>query len=158
MKLLVLGIGQSLRGDDVAGLETVRLWQEKYPKTAERVAVELSELPGLVLLDLLEGKDAAILVDAVRSPESAGKIIRLGSNELASFMTDARFAHGWGVAETLHLGRAIEPSLKNCRITLLGIVGKDFSMGAGLSPQVNKVLDEAAELIEWELQNYISEI
>ncbi len=35
MKIAVIGIGQSLRGDDAAGLEAVRQWQEKYPKTAK---------------------------------------------------------------------------------------------------------------------------
>jgi hypothetical protein len=50
MNILVLGIGQSLRGDDAAGLEAVCLWQQTHPLTAQKVQVEFTELPGLGLL------------------------------------------------------------------------------------------------------------
>lgn len=155
MKILVLGLGQSLRGDDAAGLEAVRLWQEKFPETAGRVRVELSELPGLALLDLLEGMDAAILVDAVQSSASTGTVICLGPDELASFTPDAGSAHGWGVAETLQLGRSLVPSLANCRVMLIGIAGGQFSMGAGLSPEVRTALEKVADVVEREIQNYL---
>ena len=103
----LIGIGQSLRGDDAAGLEAVRLWQAQYPQTAQKLQVELSELPGLALLDRLDGMEAAILVDAVQSRATPGTIQRLGPEELAAFSTDAQSAHGWGVAETLALGRSL---------------------------------------------------
>ena len=48
-RVAVIGIGQSLRGDDAAGLEAVRRWEEKFHETANRleIRVEASELPGL---------------------------------------------------------------------------------------------------------------
>ena len=153
--IAVIGVGQSLRGDDAAGLEAVRLWQEKYPQSAARVRVELSELPGLGLLELLDGMEAAILVDAVASDAIPGSLIRLGPDELASFTPDARSAHGWGVAETLQLGRSLDPERTQCRVTLLGIVGRDFTLGAGLSPEVQKALAGAAESIEQETLNLL---
>jgi hydrogenase maturation protease len=153
ISILVLGIGQSLRGDDDAGLEAVRLWQERYPETARRVQVELSELPGLSLLDRLVGMDAAILVDAVHSETApAGTVIRLSPDELASFTPDAGSAHGWGVAETLSIGRSLYPSLTSCRVTLIGIIGKDFDIGAGFSPEVQTALMRAEAMIEIEVQ------
>ncbi len=54
-----------LRGDDAAGLEAVKLWQAQFPQSAGRVKIDTIELPGLRLLDFLEGMDAAILVDAI---------------------------------------------------------------------------------------------
>lgn len=155
MNIFILGIGQSLRGDDAAGLEAVRLWREKFPETARRVRVELSELPGLAMLDLFDGVDAAILVDAVQSPASAGTVISLGLDELASFTPDAGSAHGWGLAETLQLGRSLYPSLAKCRVTLIGIAGGQFGMGAGLSSQVRAAMEKAADMIEREIQNYL---
>ncbi len=155
MNILVLGIGQSLRGDDAAGLEAVRLWQVQHPESAAQVNVELSELPGLALLDLLKGMDAAIIVDAVQSSASPGTILRLDPDELASFTPDAVSAHGWGVAESLQLGRSFVPSLVKCRVTLIGIAGKDFRMGAGLSPESRVALSEAVDMVEREIQNYL---
>jgi hydrogenase maturation protease len=155
MKIAVIGIGQSLRGDDAAGLEAVRLWQEQCPQTARRVQVEFSELPVLGLLDLLDGKDAGILVDAVHSEQVPGTLIRVGPEDLASFTPDAVSAHGWGVAETLQLGRSLYPSLVKCRITLIGIVGGQFDLGEGLSPGVRAALTAAVERIEKEVQNLL---
>ena len=153
--IAVIGVGQSLRGDDAAGLEAVRLWQKKYPQTAARLRVELSELPGLGLLDLLDGMEAAILVDAVQAEADFGRLILLGPDKLASFSPDARSAHGWGVAETLQLGRSLDPEGTQCRVTLLGIVGRDFTLGAGLSLEVQKALAGAAESIEKEVQDLL---
>jgi hydrogenase maturation protease len=155
MNIVVLGIGQSLRGDDAAGPQAVRLWREKYPQTANLpgVRVHTSELPGLGLLDLLAGADAALIVDAVRSGAPAGKLHRLASGDLAAFTPDAGSAHGWGVAETLRLGRSLSPALAACRITLLGIEAGQLEMGAGLSPEVEAALGVLVENIENEVRN-----
>src|SRR5512142_1104173 len=109
MKVTVIGIGQSMRGDDAAGLEAVRRWQLGYPATATRpgVQVQYAELPGLALLDMLEGFDAAVLVDALQSAAPAGTVHRLALDELDSFSNGAKSAHGWGVAETLQLGHQL---------------------------------------------------
>jgi hydrogenase maturation protease len=154
MNYLVLGIGQSLRGDDAAGLEAVRLWQQRFPGSAARVRVEIHELPGVGLLDMLEGVVAAVIVDAVKSKAPAGTLMRLGQEELASFEPGTGSAHGWGVAETLHLGYQLYPELANCQITLIGIVGGQFDMGEVLSPNVRKVLPKAAQLIENEVEKW----
>jgi len=155
MNILILGAGQSLRGDDAVGLETVRLWREQFPETARGVRVELSELPGLALLELLDGMDAAILVDAVHSSAPAGTLHRLGPDELASFTPGSGSAHGWGVAETLQLGRSLYPALANCRVTLLGIEAGQVEMGAGLSQAVRETLPDAARLLEQEVRSLL---
>jgi hydrogenase maturation protease len=155
MQILVLGLGQSLRGDDAAGLEAVRLWQVQYPQTALKVQTELTELPGLGLLDRLDGMQAAILVDALRAPEAPGTLYCLGPDELAAFSADTQSSHGWGVAETLLLGLSLLPGLVDCRISLIGIVGYQFDLGAGLSPAVQAALVQAAALIEKDVQDLL---
>ncbi|HEY5270111.1 MAG TPA: hydrogenase maturation protease [Anaerolineales bacterium] len=157
MNILILGIGQSLRGDDAAGLEAVRLWQELCPETAQRVRLEFAELPGLGLLDLLKGMDAAVLVDAVHAMSAAGTILHLSQDDLASFAPGSGSAHGWGVAETLALGRLLSPSLAECRITLIGIVGEKFDMGTGLSQGVREVLPAACSLLDQEIRSFLRE-
>lgn len=152
MNIVVIGIGQSLRGDDGAGLEAVRRWQEQFPATAQRVRVETAELPGLALLDLLSGATAALIVDAVQTDSApAGTVLRLDLEEAAAFAPGAGSAHGWGAAETLAIGRSLDPSLAACRIRLIGIVGRAFAPGAGLSREVRAALNEAAAAIEAEV-------
>jgi hydrogenase maturation protease len=152
MKILVLGIGQSLRGDDAVGLETIRLWQAQHPQSAALVMVELSEMPGVALLDSFVGMDAVVLVDAVRSSFPEGTVIRLGPDELAGFTPESASSHGWGVAETLHLGYSIYPWLQKCKITLFGIVGRDFGLGVTLTPDVRTAMLKVAGMVETEIQ------
>jgi hydrogenase maturation protease len=150
MNIVVVGIGQNLRGDDAAGIEAVRRWQAQYPDSISRpgLRVEISELPGLDLLNLLDGAQGAVIADAIQSSAPPGQLHLLGPDDLASFTPDATSAHGWGVAETLQLGRTLSPSLAKCRITLIGIEAGQMAMGAGLSPEVERALDQASDLIE----------
>jgi hydrogenase maturation protease len=157
VKIAVIGIGQSLRGDDAAGLEAVHQWQEKYSKTANRpeVRVAASELPGLALIDLLDDMDAAVIVDAVQSSAKPGTIHRIGPDELSAFTPDAQSAHGWGVAETLQLGRELYPTLKKLPIRLIGIEAEQVALGTGLSETVVQAMPALCRVIEDEVQTFL---
>lgn len=146
----IIGIGQSLRGDDAAGLAAVRLWQQKYQANNKRInlQVELAELPGIGLLNLLEGNSIAILVDAVHSNAKAGTIHLLSNDHLEAFSNGASSAHGWGVAETLSLGHKLISSSMPNKLILIGIEAGNLLLGESLSPEVESALAEAALLIE----------
>jgi hydrogenase maturation protease len=150
MRLTVIGIGQSLRGDDAAGVEAVRRWQATYPATACRkdVKVTLSELPGLALLDQLEGFDAAVIVDAVQSSAEPGVIHRLTPVDLEAFGAGSGSAHGWGIAETLKLDRQLNPERDSTQIRLIGIEARQMQMGHPLSPAVEKVMPQVCQAIQ----------
>jgi hydrogenase maturation protease len=155
--IAVVGIGQSLRGDDAAGLEAVRLWRVKFPETAGRpeIQIEASELPGLTLMDMLSDVDAAIFVDAVQSSARPGTIHRLGEAELASFMADSKSAHGWGVAETLRLRSQLTDAKINIRI--IGIEAEQMELGAGLSKAVENAIPVVCEALEEEVNNLLNQ-
>lgn len=146
----VIGIGQSLRGDDAAGLAAVRIWQDTYQVRVARpnVQVELAELPGIGLLGLLEGASVAILVDAVHSGAKAGTVFILTENQLEAFRDGAGSAHGWGVAETLSLRRKLMPSAIPGKLILIGIEAGQMNLGEALSPEVESALPKVALLIE----------
>jgi hydrogenase maturation protease len=146
----VIGIGQSLREDDAAGLKAVRLWQKKYLSTRKRlnIQVELAELPGIGLLDILEGVGTAILVDAVHSGAKPGTIHILFSDQLSAFQDGAGSAHGWGVAETIALGQKLMPATMPKKLIVVGIEAEKLSPGTSLSRGVKLALVEAARLIE----------
>ena len=151
----MVGIGQSLRGDDAAGLAAVRMWREKFPETASRpeVRVEASELPGLALINLIADFDVAILVDAVQSNAAPGTIHRIGEKDLSAFSSDAKSAHGWGVAETLTLSRQLNQKLPAIRI--IGIEAAQMVMGAGMSEAIKEAIPLACEAIEQEIKSLL---
>ena len=146
----VIGIGQSLRGDDAAGLSAVRLWVDTCPAQVShpRVNVELAELPGVGLLNLLEGARFAILVDAVQSGGIPGTIYQLNEGQLESFALGSASAHGWGVAETLSLGRQLAPASLPGELIVIGVETGQLDLGKTISPEVESCLPEVARLIE----------
>ncbi len=154
-KIAIIGIGQSMRGDDGAGMEAVRQWQEKFPETAGRpdVRIEASELPGLALLDMLHKVDIAVFVDAVQSAAQPGTIHRLDESELASFLAISKSAHGWGIAETIRMGRQLADI--NSIIRIIGIEAEQVEMGQGLSKSIQGAMPAICDVIEEELNSLL---
>jgi hydrogenase maturation protease len=147
---LILAIGQRMRGDDGAGLAAVTRWQSMFPARTENseVQVELLELPGLELLNYLEAAELVLIVDAVQSGAAPGSLHLLKEKDVARFGQGSDSAHGWGVAETLGLGRQLQPDKMPAWVEILGIEAGDVAMGDGLSPEVAGVMDQAALMIE----------
>ena len=153
MNTIVIGIGNPLRGDDGAGLEIVQSWQEKCPRSANQVKIEYFDEPGLSLLNHLNGMKTVILVDAFQSTEKTGTVMSFDANDLSGFINDDRLSHGWGVIETLRLGRTLNLLPATCWIRVLGIVGENFELGAGYSQGVKTSIEKAIVQLEMEVQN-----
>lgn len=149
MQIKILGIGQSLRGDDEVGLEIVRCWRETQGAdySDNTVKAETVESPGLSLLGLIAGLDAAILVDAVQSGAPPGTLHKLTQEDLLDFGEGTGSAHGWGAAETLSLGRQLSQEDLPERIFIIGVEAVQFELGEGLSPAVEASIPEAVEMI-----------
>lgn len=150
MDVVVIGIGQRMRGDDGAGLEALRLWQRVHVKTAGRseVRVGIVEAPSLELLSLLEGADAAILVDAVCSGAAAGTVHQVGMDKVASMRSACMSVHGWGVAEVLQMASTLDPASRQRQISIVGIEAASVEYGAGLSKAVQDALPAACAAIQ----------
>ncbi len=146
----VIGIGQTLRGDDAAGLKAAHLWYENYQAKLIRPGVKVVQayLPGIGLFGLMASSRVAILVDAVRSGAEPGTIQRINEDQLSAFGSGSHSGHGWGVAETLVMGRQLDLPEMPARLVLIGIEAGQLNLGETLSPQVQAALPEAAKLIE----------
>jgi hydrogenase maturation protease len=157
MKIKLLGLGHSMRGDDEIGLIVVQHWMEGYREAYPENQVEgdILESPGLNLLGNISGWDAAVLVDAVQSGAPAGTIHVLAEENLAAFTEGSGSAHGWGAAETLSLGHRLVPEDMPPRIILIGIEAVQFELGEGLSPGVKAALPRAVKAINQELDGLI---
>jgi hydrogenase maturation protease len=150
--LVVIGVGQTLRGDDSVGPVVVEAWTEKYPQTAQdpRVTVEVCNLPGLGLLDFLIGLEKAILVDAVLGGPSVspGSLLHFCPSDLESFSPASGSAHGWGVAETLKLAETLQMEDIPEQINILGIAAAQVELGAEMSPEVENAIPAAVEKLQ----------
>ena len=157
MQVAVVGVGQSLRGDDAVGLEVLRQWQENFPETAGRpeVRIEACELPGMALLDMFQDVDAAIFVDAIQGRFIPGTVRLLDESELSAFLSDSKSAHGWGLAETLRLGSTLTGVTIKTKV--IGIQIEQTLIGSELSKFVKEAVPIACDVLQKEVNRILCE-
>ena len=150
MKIMLIGLGHEMHGDDEIGLEIVRRWSEESSGNLSGLEIHtrILEDPGINLLGLIAGLDAAILVAATRSGAPPGTVQIIKDEELTSFAGASRKTGGWGAAETLSLGRQLAPEDLPEKLILIGIEGSAFGLGEGLSPAVRAAIPEALATLE----------
>jgi hydrogenase maturation protease len=92
------------------------------------------------LLDLWDGLDTVVVVDAVRSGAAPGTLHRVDAAG-GSLPRDLGLAstHAMGIADALDLGRALGRAPR--RVVVLGIEGAAVGMGDELTPAVSAALD-----------------
>jgi len=158
VKITVIGIGQNLRSDDGAGLAAVDTWRRAYPANAQhpRLQIVTAALPGLALLDMFAGFHTAVIVDAMKSGRQPGALQILTEDDLLAFSPASGTAHGWGLAETIKLGRKLGLEELPERITLIGIEIGSVSPGEGMCAEVRAALPKAAQLIEEQFQAWLN--
>jgi hydrogenase maturation protease len=149
MNIAVIGIGQSLRGDDGIGPEAVRRWAVDFPATANDPQIQILQLetPGLGLLDDLAEAEAAILVDAVSTGHPAGTIRVFDPIPAVRLSAAEKTAHGFGVAESISVARKTGARLPP-RLILIGVEGGQYELGRGLSDRVRESMPVAASKIQ----------
>ncbi|MCB2178873.1 hydrogenase maturation protease [bacterium] len=159
--VIVLGIGHTMRGDDAVGIAVVEKWAEENPHLGNHALVKIAyePLPGLALLDHISGYDVAILVDAVLGGPgvSPGSLLYLTPEDLSGFTRGTGSAHGWGVAETLELGRTLKQADMPEKVIILGIGGKQVEIGEDMSPEVAQVVPQAVSTLEQLVQTALME-
>jgi hydrogenase maturation protease len=99
------------------------------------VEVLQAEGDGLALLDLMEGADRVILIDAVKSGGHPGTTIRLDLSKESRWGSLAPCStHAVGIAEAIDLARTLGRLPK--QVILYGIEIDSFEPGAPLSESV----------------------
>lgn len=140
-RVLVIGVGNDFRGDDAAGLVVARRLQGR---DVDDIAVVEASGEGASLIEAWDGTDAVILIDAVRSGSAPGTIHRLSGRELTQ---DAHIFHQ--STHTISIPDAIELAAATKRLPrrliVVGIEGKRFQAGVGLSPEVEAALTGAMD-------------
>jgi hydrogenase maturation protease len=144
-RVLVVCVGNALVGDDAAGCAVHdRLADRRLPAG---VRLELLGVGGIRLLDLLEGEDALVAVDAVHFGAPPGTVHVLAWDDLPKVST-AVTSHGIGLREAIEVGRRLSPESMPSRVYLVGIEGRDFDrIGEGMTTAVAAAIEPAARAV-----------
>jgi len=145
-RVLVVCIGNDLVADDAVGHEIYRLLDKRaFP---QGVRVCLLGVGGIDLIELLDGEDLLIVVDAVQLGSAPGTVHVLSWDDLPMQSQRPVSGHGIGIREALEVCRRLYPERAAADVRLVGIEGRCFNrLGVGLTPVVADALPKAVAAI-----------
>ena len=143
MALRIIGCGNFDRGDDAAGVLVAR---RLHALGVETLGVETVEQSGesFSLMDCWVGFEHVILVDATAPSGTPGQIWVWNAH--ADRLPEDVFpcsTHAFGVREAVELARAMNRLPQT--LLIYGIEGKQFSLGAPLSLEVERAVGSVAQ-------------
>ncbi len=142
----IIGIGNQYRSDDSIGLRVAA----ELKSHSDNVDIIEYGGDGATLIDLWDGFDCIVIVDATRSGSVPGTVHRLDA--IAEEVPSTFFnysTHAFSVAEAIEVARRIKRLPKE--MLLIGIEGTNFDPGLELSAPVERALQEVVvELLSYD--------
>jgi len=145
--VVVIGVGNSDRGDDAAGRRVAAALRSTLPN--EVVVVESDGDPAAIM-DAWEGADRAVLVDAMVSGAAPGTVRRIDATDHPMpVAVQLASTHGMGAAEAIELARAL--GRLPGRLVVYGIEGISFHPGGEITPEVMEGCEVAVGMVRAEV-------
>jgi hydrogenase maturation protease len=142
VRQVVLGVGNAIMTDDRVGIAAAEVLAQMLAARAG-VAVRFSERGGLDLLDLLEGCDHAVVVDAYLVPGEEPGTVLTRSVEDFSGSHHLYAAHGVDLPTALRLGRELGADMP-ARVDIVGVVVQDpYTVSDRMTPAVAAAVQPA---------------
>jgi hydrogenase maturation protease len=140
---LIIGCGNLLRGDDAAGPVLVRRMQERG--LPEGVHCADGGTAGMDVAFRMRGVPRVILVDACRSGGEPGAVFEVPGHEVENLPPLSGInLHAFRWDHAIAFGRWLLGNEYPGTVTAFLIEGESFEPGAGLSPAVDRAVDELA--------------
>ena len=152
-ELVVLGVGNTLLGDEGFGVYVVReLERQDLPCGVQVVE---GGVGGFALLDIIQEAPKAIIIDAADMGMEPGSLKKFASGEVVSVRDEGSFSlHQVGLLEVLELARALGHDLE---VVIIGVQPETVEPMDGLSPTVQSKVSEAVKLVQMEIEEYLAD-
>jgi hydrogenase maturation protease len=158
----ILGIGSPF-GDDKLGWDVItklrRCLQESgliQRLPAYQLSLTTCDRPGSSLLELMQGAELVVLIDAVSSGGPVGTLLRLQGEQIEA-AEGLLSSHGFGVASALALAKAL--NALPARVVLWGMeVGPipETAADAPMRPEVEQAMPRLVAAVIGEVEEYLA--
>jgi hydrogenase maturation protease len=148
-RLLVLGLGNPILGDDGVGWRVAALAGERLAAAGQTIEVDCVAVGGLALMERLVGYDRVVLVDAVQgSGDRPGTVkVRALADIPSREAGHLDSAHDVPIMMALETGRTLGASLpREIAVVSVEAVRVD-TFGEALTPAVADAVEEAADAV-----------
>lgn len=152
MSLLVIGLGNEFRGDDIVGLLVVRKLKRLFASREVKFYEHSGEASFLISLWSENAENSIVfIVDGVSSQDAIGTIHRFDLQQ-QTLATELFYStHAFNLAEAIELARILNQLPKT--IIFYGVTGKNFQIGSELSLELPKAIDKLVEQMVKEIEN-----
>ena len=153
MRAVVIAVDNAFRRDDGVGGAVATLVRDRLGPETDLVVLDGE--PSRIL-DAWSGADAAIVVDAMRSGAEPGTVstFEVGVDPLP-LPGQIGSTHSLGLAQAVDLAKALDRL--PARVLLVGIEGREYGEGVGLSPAVESAVPLAAEVVVQKVSGLLAE-
>ena len=150
--LLVMAVGNILRMDDgFADAVLTRLAGLDLPESVELFDAGTSAID---LMEVFNGRDKLIVIDAVRGGRKPGTLYRFSPQEVEAGTLPMNSLHQVGLLETLKLGELVD--CKPRETVVIGCQPEVTGLGIGLSDAVKALIERASDLVLKEINNFLN--
>ena len=140
MKTLIIGLGNTIRGDDGVGIYVARELKSRLNDNS--ISVKETHYSGLKLVDLVYDYQKVIIIDAMRDRSKGAGEVRLFEPEDNNFDSTSHNLHNMNFVKNYSLLKKTYPRIpENLKIIGIGIKGAD-GFKEGLSPEIKRKLPE----------------
>ncbi|MCX6641655.1 MAG: hydrogenase maturation protease [bacterium] len=142
--MLIIGVGNESRGDDGVGKLIARQVRAALLREADVLEMDGESAE---LIAAWQQTDRAILIDAMRSGQPVGTIVRFDASikPLPQEFARVGSTHSFGVAEAIELSRTLGTLPR--QVIVFGIEGESFENFKPLSPEVAAAIPEVIKRI-----------
>lgn len=138
-RLVILGIGNPLRGDDALGVEIIKLLRKKTLKNI--LLIEGGPIPENFIGKIkLFAPSHVLLIDAAHFGGSPGDVSLISPEQIKGVAISTH-------AIPLYLTAELIKEATGAKIMLLGVQPKNVDLGEKISPEVEEAIKEITRII-----------
>src|ERR1022692_4428089 len=137
--MLIIGCGNRERSDDGAGILVAERLRELGIEADTRIGDAAD------LIEAWKGAEDVIVVDAVVTGAPVGTVQAWDGRQPLTTIRATASTHGLGVAEAIELAHVLDRL--PARLRVYGVEGRRFEPGSGISPELQRAVEEVVQRI-----------
>lgn len=155
MKTIVLGLGNTLLGDDGAGIHALKQLADTWSVDQSDVSFVDGGTLSFTLTDVIEGADNLIVIDAAQLNAVPGTVMVFENEAMDDFVTNGKCSsvHEVSLAELLDIARLID--CLPTRRALIGIQPQNIDWAEHPSKLVAQAIPHACQQAKTLLEAWI---
>ena len=149
--LIVLGIGNTLRGDDGIGPHIIdELKKENLPDSIQLFDIGSDAFS---IIDHFESKQPVLVIDCAQMGKEPGEIVKFDvKDENLPILDKAISIHGFGFADVYKMAHSL---YDNIQCIIIGVQPKSLEFNTGLSEEVKKKIPSIIKMVMEETNKHV---